>query len=89
MTDVVIRQAEARDVPALARLRREYAEEEDGTVADPDYGITFGLNFLPRSMAGLDDWLHRLPDPSLADVRTRANARTGRLLGGAPLRAAR
>lgn len=61
----------------------------DVTVADPDYRITFGLNFLPRSMAGIDDWLHRLPDPSLADVRTRANARTGRLLGGAPLRAAR
>lgn len=61
----------------------------DVTLADPDYGILFGLSFLPRSMAGIEDWLHRLPDPALADVRTRANARTGRMLHGAPLRAAR
>ena len=74
-------------VDSIARALRELGHEV--TVADPDYGITFGLNFLPRSMAGLDDWLRRLPDPALADARTRANARTGRLLGGAPLRAAR
>lgn len=72
---------------ALAATLRDLGH--DVTLADPDYGILFGLNFLPRSMAGIEDWFHRLPDPALADVRTRANARTGRLLHGAPLRAAR
>lgn len=72
---------------ALAATLRDLGHEV--TLADPDYGILFGLNFLPRSMSGIENWLHRLPDPALADVRTRANARTGRMLHGAPLRAAR
>ncbi|MEE2033535.1 amidase [Rhodococcus chondri] len=72
---------------AVAAVLRTLGHEV--TVADPDYGILFGLNFLPRSMAGIHDWLHRLPDPALADARTRANAQTGRLLRGLPLRAAR
>lgn len=59
------------------------------TLADPEYGILLGLNFLPRSMAGVRQWLDRVPDPALVDPRTRANARTGRLLRGLPLRAAR
>lgn len=58
-------------------------------VADPAYGILLGLNFLPRSMAGIEQWRAGLPDPSLVDPRTQANARTGRLLGGLPLRASR
>lgn len=58
-------------------------------VDDPAYGMLLGLNFLPRSLAGVAAWLDRLPDPSLADPRTRANARSGRALAGAPLRAAR
>ncbi|MEO7078954.1 MAG: amidase family protein, partial [Rhodococcus sp. (in: high G+C Gram-positive bacteria)] len=58
-------------------------------VDDPNYGITLGLNFLPRSLAGVAAWLDRLPDASLADPRTRANAKYGRALAGAPLRAAR
>ncbi|ANZ24769.1 amidase [Rhodococcus sp. WB1] len=74
-------------VEALAGTLR--ALGHDVTVADPAYGKLLGLNFLPRSMAGIDDWVRRLPDPALADPRTRANARTGRLLRGRPLRAAR
>ncbi|MCJ0903295.1 amidase [Rhodococcus sp. ARC_M6] len=58
-------------------------------VDDPAYGLVFGLNFLPRSLAGVYDWLQRLPDPSLADPRTLGNAQNGKLLRGAPLRAAR
>ncbi len=58
-------------------------------VDDPAYGMLLGLNFLPRSLAGVAAWLDRLPDPSLADPRTRANATSGRVLAGAPLRAAR
>ncbi|MEV0948411.1 amidase [Rhodococcus sp. NPDC049939] len=58
-------------------------------VDDPNYGIAFGLGFLPRSLAGVDDWMQKLPNPSLVDPRTKSNARTGRKLQGLPLRAAR
>lgn len=74
-------------ITALAATLRDLGHEV--TLADPEYGILFGLNFLPRSMAGIEGWLQRLPDPSLTDARTRANARNGRLLHGIPLRAAR
>ncbi|WP_307816177.1 amidase [Hoyosella rhizosphaerae] len=53
------------------------------------YGIPVGLSFLPRSLAGLDDLRNRVPDPSLLDPRTAANARVGRLLKYGPLHAAR
>jgi amidase len=43
---------------------------------------------LPRSTAGLYDWLGRVPDPSLLDPRTRHNAGIGRFLGGPILQAA-
>ncbi|MGC0364667.1 amidase [Rhodococcus sp. 27YEA15] len=58
-------------------------------VDDPAYGHVFGLNFLPRSLVGVDDWVKRVPDVSLLDPRTRANARSGSFLRGAPLKAAR
>lgn len=58
-------------------------------VDDPAYGLIFGLNFLPRSLVGVHDWLGRVPDPTLVDARTRGNAQNGKLLRGAPLRAAR
>jgi amidase len=51
----------------------------DVFVADPAYGL-LGITFLPRSLEAIDDWTHRVPDPELLDVRTRANARTGRML---------
>ncbi|MEV6028932.1 amidase [Streptomyces sp. NPDC052036] len=56
--------------------------------AEPRYG-QIGLAFLPRATAGLAEWVREAPFPELLDRRTRDAARLGRLLGGAPLRAAR
>ncbi|MEU9991843.1 amidase [Streptomyces sp. NPDC048045] len=56
--------------------------------ADPPYG-QIGLTFVPRATAGIADRVRMAPDPALLDPRTRDAARLGRLLGGAPLRAAR
>ncbi|WP_327392772.1 amidase [Streptomyces sp. NBC_01186] len=56
--------------------------------ADPRYG-PIGLTFVPRATAGIRTWTLRMPDQSLLDPRTRSAARTGRLLGGPVLRAAR
>ncbi|MHC3467455.1 amidase [Streptomyces sp. 7R007] len=56
--------------------------------ADPPYG-QIGLTFVPRATAGLAERVREAPFPALLDRRTRDAARLGRLLGGAPLRAAR
>ncbi|MER6348696.1 amidase [Streptomyces sp. NPDC001595] len=56
--------------------------------ADPPYG-QIGLTFVPRATAGIAEYVRESPDPTLLDPRTRGAARLGRLLGGAPLRAAR
>jgi len=56
--------------------------------ADPPYG-QIGLAFLPRATAGIAERVAEAPFPTLLDRRTRDTARLGRLLGGAPLRAAR
>ncbi|MFF5532557.1 amidase [Streptomyces cinerochromogenes] len=56
--------------------------------ADPPYG-QIGLTFVPRATAGIAERVREAPDPALLDPRTREAARLGRLLGGAPLRAAR
>ncbi|MFJ8630346.1 amidase [Streptomyces sp. NPDC093568] len=56
--------------------------------ADPPYG-QIGLTFVPRATAGIAEWADEVPSPALLDPRTRSAARLGRLLGGAPLRAAR
>ncbi|MEU2607201.1 amidase [Streptomyces albus] len=66
----------------LAALGHEVEE------ADPHYGPV-GLAFVPRATAGVRAWTLRCPDPALLDPRTRSAARTGRLLGGPVLRAAR
>ncbi|MDG3011852.1 amidase [Rhodococcus sp. D2-41] len=76
-----------RAVEAVARTLT--ALGHDVVVDNPRYGTLFGLNFLPRSMAGLEDWRRRFPDPSLLDHRTLENARNGRVLHGLPLAAAR
>ncbi|MEU6577974.1 amidase [Streptomyces sp. NPDC046805] len=55
---------------------------------DPPYG-RIGLTFVPRATVGLAEWAGMTPEPALLDRRTRDAARLGRLLGGAPLRAAR
>lgn len=56
--------------------------------ADPPYG-QIGLTFVPRATAGIAERVAEAPFPALLDRRTRGTARLGRLLGGAPLRAAR
>ncbi|NUR40730.1 MAG: amidase [Streptomyces sp.] len=56
--------------------------------ADPPYG-QIGLTFVPRATVGLAERVGEAPFPALLDRRTRDAARLGRLLGGAPLRAAR
>lgn len=56
---------------------------------DPDYGLV-GAALIPRGMAAVEAWLseHEV-DRAQLEPRTRVHARMGRLLGGAPLRAAR
>lgn len=66
----------------LADLGHEVEE------ADPPYGH-IGLTFVPRATAGIAEWVADAPFPALLDPRTRDAARLGRLLGGAPLKAAR
>ncbi|GGV20692.1 amidase [Streptomyces filipinensis] len=75
----------ARVVELAERLAGAGHDVEE---ADPPYG-RIGLTFVPRATAGIADWVREAPDPALLDPRTRDAARLGRLLGGAPLRAAR
>ncbi|MFF7356653.1 amidase [Streptomyces filipinensis] len=75
----------ARVVELAERLAGAGHDVEE---ADPPYG-QIGLTFVPRATAGIADWVREAPDPALLDPRTRDAARLGRLLGGAPLRAAR
>ncbi|MBC9725989.1 amidase [Streptomyces sp. TRM68367] len=56
--------------------------------ADPPYG-QIGLAFVPRATVGIAERVRETPFPELLDRRTRDTARLGRLLEGAPLRAAR
>ncbi|KUL58628.1 MULTISPECIES: amidase [Streptomyces] len=72
----------------LALADRLAALGHDVAEADPAYG-RIGLAFVPRATAGIAEWARRVPDAALLDRRTREAARTGRLLGGAPLRLAR
>ncbi|MET7473656.1 amidase [Streptomyces sp. NPDC005648] len=83
----------ARLQPEVAARVRQLAEDLAAlghTVeeADPPYG-QIGLTFIPRATAGLAERVGEAPFPALLDRRTRDAARLGRLLGGAPLRAAR
>ena len=77
-----VREAVGRLAEALEELGHEVVRD------DPAYRL-IGLTFMPRSMAGLREWMGRLPDPSLLDERTLNNARLGRLLGGPVLALAR
>ncbi|MFV8184966.1 amidase [Streptomyces sp. AF1B] len=56
--------------------------------ANPPYG-QIGLTFVPRATFGIAERVAEAPFPALLDRRTRDAARLGRLLGGAPLKAAR
>ncbi|MGW2368913.1 amidase [Streptomyces sp. NPDC001667] len=80
--DPAVREATLRVAGRLAALGHDVVEE------DPRYGLV-GLSFVPRSMAGIRDWVERAPDRTLLDPRTHVNARNGLLLGGPVLRAAR
>ncbi|MET7762212.1 amidase [Streptomyces sp. NPDC005393] len=80
--DPVVRAAVVRLAERLAALGHEVVE------AEPRYGAV-GFSFLPRATAGIHEWAGRAPDQRLLDVRTRAAARHGRLLGGPALRLAR
>jgi amidase len=73
-------------VIGVARRLHELGHEI--VVAEPRYGL-IGLNFLPRSLAGVHDWCERLPDQALLDFRTRDAGRAGARLTGRPLRFSR
>jgi len=76
-----------RAVEEVAEMLRSLGHEV--TPADPDYGLVGG-SLIPRGMAGVHAWLREnVEDRSELEPRTRAHARIGRLLSGAPLRLAR
>ena len=80
--DPEVRSAVTRLAGVLADLGHEVIEE------DPRYGL-IGTSFLPRSLAGLNDWVRRVPDPAVLDPRTRANARNGAAFRGPAVAGAR
>jgi len=74
-------------VEALAASLAELGHEVEER--DPDYGLV-GAALIPRGMSAVNDWLsERGIDHAQLEPRTRVHARMGRLLSGAPLRAAR
>ena len=70
-----VRAAVERIAGVLRALGHEVVRE------DPPYRL-IGLTFVPRSTAGLNEWVERVPDPTQLDPRTLHNARMGRFLGG-------
>ena len=80
--DPEIRAATKRIGGVLSDLGHEVSE------ADPAYGLV-GASFMPRSMAGIREWVDRIAEPETLDPRTRHNAKVGRLLSGPALAAAR
>ncbi|MFD5885704.1 amidase [Streptomyces sp. NPDC060334] len=80
--DPVVRSAVERLAAQLESLGHEVVEE------DPRYG-PIGLTFAPRATGGVRDLAARVPDSSLLDPRTHEAVRTGRILGGVPLRVSR
>jgi amidase len=71
----------ARLAPEVEAAIRRLAEVLTGLghevfPAEPPYGL-IGLNFLPRSTAGLHEWSARVPDQTLLDPRTRHNVKSG------------
>ncbi|MEU9175351.1 amidase [Streptomyces sp. NPDC048550] len=80
--DPEVRSAVERLAGQLEALGHEVVPE------DPRYG-QIGLTFVPRATRGVRDWASRVPDPALLDPRTHEAMRTGRILGGLPLRVSR
>lgn len=74
---------------AVLRLAARLTElGHDVVEIHPPYRL-IGLDFLPRSLAGIRDWCERVPDEAKLDPRTRENIRTGALLPRPLLRLAR
>jgi amidase len=74
-------------IEALATTLGELGHEVEER--DPDYGLV-GAALIPRGMSAVEAWLsEREVDRTKLEARTRVHARMGRLLSGAPLRAAR
>ncbi len=74
-------------IEALAESLTELGHEVEQR--DPDYGLV-GAALIPRGMSAVEAWLsERQIDRAQLEPRTRVHARMGRLLNGAPLRAAR
>ncbi len=73
--DERVRAAVERIAGVLGALGHEVVRD------DPPYRL-IGLTFVPRSTAGLNEWIERVPDPTQLDPRTLHNARMGRLFGG-------
>jgi amidase len=67
-------------VLGVARALSELGHEI--VIADPPYGL-IALNFLPRSLAGVEEWCVAAPDRSLLDFRTSDTGRLGRHAGRA------
>ncbi|MEU5806253.1 amidase [Streptomyces sp. NPDC047718] len=80
--DPEVRAAVERLAGRLESLGHEVVPE------DPRYG-QIGLTFVPRAATGVRDHAVRVPDTGLLDPRTHGAMRTGRILGGLPLRVSR
>ncbi|MDQ3790649.1 MAG: amidase family protein, partial [Actinomycetota bacterium] len=65
--------------------RQLHALGHEIVVDDPAYGL-LGLTFLPRSLAGVEEWCAAAPDRSLLDFRTSDTGRLGARLSGRALR---
>ncbi|RZQ64344.1 amidase [Amycolatopsis suaedae] len=74
--DPVVEKATRRIADVLAGLGHEVVDIR------PNFSLV-GVNFLPRSLAGVRDWCLRVPDRSLLDPRTLANMRHGKHLAPA------
>jgi len=84
MAGVRIRLDPAVRAAVLAVARTLHSLGHDVVVADPDFGL-IGLNFLPRSLAGVEDFCVAAPDRALLDFRTSDTGRMGARLAGRAL----
>jgi GNAT superfamily N-acetyltransferase len=56
MTDALIRRAEHADLAAIVQLRREWTQEQDGDIADPDFNENLAAWFA-RELSRRIMWL--------------------------------
>jgi len=88
MPGVRIRLDPAVRAAVLGVARTLHSLGHDVVVADPDFGLIV-LNFLPRSLAGVEDFCVAAPDRALLDFRTSDTGRMGARLAGRALRLSR